>query len=75
MLLSGFVFFLPGIPAPMQALSYLVPARHFITCTRGIYMKGVGADVLSNQLIFLAVFDLLMLVLTIMTFKKTLDVK
>lgn len=75
MLLSGFVFFIPGMPRALQYLSDIVPAKYFITCTRGIYLKGVGAHVLAEQLIFLAIFDVLMIILTTFRFKKTLDVK
>lgn len=75
MLLSGFVFFIPGMPRPLQILSFIVPARHFITCTRGIYLKGVGIDVLNEQLVFLTLFDIVMIILTTLSFRKTLDEK
>ena len=75
MLLSGFVFFIPGMPKALQLFTYIVPAKHFITCTRGIYLKGVGGHVLIDQLMFLIVFDALMIVLTTLKFNKTLDVK
>jgi ABC-2 type transport system permease protein len=75
MLLSGFVFFIPGMPKILQYITLIVPARHFITCARGIFSKGVGLDVLYPQILFLLVFDIVLIALTVQSFKKTLDVK
>ncbi|MDQ7821943.1 MAG: ABC transporter permease [Candidatus Eremiobacteraeota bacterium] len=73
MLLSGFVFFIPGMPKVLQYLSRIVPATYFLTCSRGIFMKGVGMEVLYESFLFLAIFDMLVIALTIMSFRKTLD--
>lgn len=75
MLLSGFVFFIPGMPKALQMLTNIVPAKYFISCTRGIYLKGIGAHVLAEQIVILLLFDVLMIVLTTLKFNKTLDVK
>jgi ABC-2 type transport system permease protein len=42
MLLSGFIFPVESMPAPLRALSYIVPARWFVLVARGIMLKGVG---------------------------------
>jgi ABC-2 type transport system permease protein len=75
MLLSGFVFFIPGMPWALQLISNIVPARHFITCARGIFMKGTGVSSLYDHMIFLFLFDILLIFITTQAFKKTLDVK
>ncbi|MGE5309127.1 MAG: ABC transporter permease [Deltaproteobacteria bacterium] len=61
-LLSGFAFPIANMPAPVQAVTYLVPARYLITVLRGIYLKGVGLAVLWPEAVFLALFAALMLV-------------
>lgn len=55
-LLSGFVFPLEDLPLPIQAVSYLFPARYFVTAIRGIYLKRVGLEVLWPEAILLVVF-------------------
>ena len=37
------------MPLPLRLLTYLVPARYFLVVTRGIFLKGVGPDVLWTQ--------------------------
>ncbi len=39
-LLSGFVFEILSMPAPVQMITYFIPARYFIDVLRGIYLKG-----------------------------------
>jgi len=46
MLLSGFVFALENMPAAIQAISFLVPARYFVTLLKGVFLKGIGLKIL-----------------------------
>jgi ABC-2 type transport system permease protein len=55
-LLSGFVFPLEDLPAPIQVISYFFPARYFVTAIRGIYLKRVGLEVLWPEALLLVVF-------------------
>ena len=55
-LLSGFMFSLDAMPAPLRIISYVVPARYFLVVTRGIFLKGVGVDVLAVQAAFMVLF-------------------
>ena len=41
-LLSGFIFQIRIMPAPLQLVTYLVPARYFLVILRGIILKGEG---------------------------------
>ena len=43
MMLSGFVFPIASMPAPIQAITYVVPARYFIVALRSIVLKGAGS--------------------------------
>jgi ABC-2 type transport system permease protein len=45
-LLSGFLYAIASMPPALQAVTYLFPARYFVAITRGIFLKGVGLDVL-----------------------------
>jgi len=72
-LLSGFVFPLENMPAVLQGLSYLVPARYFLEIIRGIYLKGTGLSTFWPQVVALAVFAALMLTISTLRFKKRLE--
>lgn len=55
-LLSGFIYVIDSMPAPIQAITMIVPARYFVTIIRAIFQKGVGLEVLWAELLFLAVY-------------------
>ncbi len=71
-LLSGFIFTISNMPRPIQAVTYLVPARYFVTILKGIYLKGVGLEFLASQAGFLLVYAAVMLLLARVKFKKKL---
>lgn len=62
LLLSGFVFAIENMPLPLQFITYVVPARYFIAILRGIYLKGIGLEILWLNALFLAVYALVMMV-------------
>lgn len=72
-LLSGFMFSLDVMPAPLRLISYIVPARYFLVVTRGIFLKGVGIEVLALQAFFMLVFAILGLTLAVRAFHKELE--
>lgn len=55
-LLSGFIFSIDNMPTVVQAVTHIVPARYFITLLRGIFLKGVGLEVLWPDAGFLFLF-------------------
>jgi ABC-2 type transport system permease protein len=71
-LLSGFMFAISSMPKALQILTLVVPARYFLVVTRGIFLKGVGADVLFVQGLSMIAFSLIGLALSIRGFKKEL---
>ncbi len=71
-LLSGFMFAIDNMPLPLQLLTYLVPARYFLVVTRGIFLKGVGPDVLWPQGLLMVVYAVAGLALAVRAFKKEL---
>jgi ABC-2 type transport system permease protein len=72
MLLSGFIFPIASMPEPMQYLTYLIPLRYFLVIIRGIFLKGVGLDVLWPQAVALLVFGVALLLLSALRFQKRL---
>jgi len=71
-LLSGFVFPISSMPRIIQALTYLIPARHFLVIVRAIFLKGVGLSAVWPQALILAAFAAAMLALSSLGFKKRL---
>ena len=71
-LLSGFVFTISNMPWAIQIITLIVPARYFVALLKGIYLKGVGLEVLGGEVALLAVFTLVMFALAIKKFKKKL---
>jgi ABC-2 type transport system permease protein len=71
-LLSGFIFPIANMPAVIQAITYLVPARYFIALLKALYLKGVGISVLAGEGFLLVVFAASMLLLAVGLFKKKL---
>jgi ABC-2 type transport system permease protein len=60
-ILSGFVFPIRNMPAVVQAITYLVPARYFLATLRAIILKGAGIGAIWHQLFFLTGFAILSL--------------
>jgi ABC-2 type transport system permease protein len=71
--LSGFVFPLEAMPGWLQAVTYIVPARYMLVVVRGILLKGVGMEILLEQVIALAAFGLLIMSLAATRFRKKLE--
>lgn len=70
MLLSGFLFEIRSMPALLQGVTYLVPARYYITATRGVMLKGVGPEALWLPSLFMIAFALVSLALARHAFRK-----
>jgi ABC-2 type transport system permease protein len=52
-LLSGFVYSIENMPPVIQAVTYIVPARYFVTLLKGVFLKGVGIRILWGEVVFL----------------------
>ncbi|MBT8487700.1 MAG: ABC transporter permease subunit, partial [Gemmatimonadetes bacterium] len=71
-LLSGFLFDIASMPPALQGVTFLVPARYFVTVTRGIFLKGVGPEVLWPQALLMLAYAVVGLALATRVFKKEL---
>ena len=69
-LLSGFSFDIANMPIVLQAISRVIPATYFIKILKGIYLKGVGLNVLYGETLFLVAFATLLLIVANVKFKK-----
>lgn len=54
--LSGFIFPIASMPAPLQVITHAVPARYFLVIARGIILKGAGLEPYLRDLGFLAAY-------------------
>ena len=63
LLLSGFVFGIYNMPAAIQAITFIVPARYFIALLRGIFLKGIGLEVLWLNATLLTIYAAVMVLL------------
>ena len=60
------------MPPPLQGITLLVPARYFVVVTRGIFLKGIGAEVLYVQALLMLAFAGIGLALATRAFRKEL---
>lgn len=72
MLLSGFVYPIANMPQVIQWLTLLNPLRYFLIIIRGVFLKGVGLEVLWPQLAALLVIGLCVMLFAVKRFHKTL---
>ena len=65
--LSGFAFPIRNMPMPVQWVTELLPATHFIRVTRAIYLRGAGPLELWPELVVLACFGVALVALALRT--------
>jgi len=72
-LLSGFIFPVINMPTVIQWLVHLNPLTHFLIIIRGIFLKGVGIEVLWDQMAWLFGIGTVLLILATSRLRKRLD--
>jgi ABC-2 type transport system permease protein len=70
MMLSGFVYPIASMPAPIRAITYVVPARYFLVALRAIVLKGSGVQVFWPQLLALVIYAAFMLTMASRRLKR-----
>jgi ABC-2 type transport system permease protein len=70
--LSGFVFPIENMPSWIQQLTYLIPLRYFLVIVRGIFLKGVGLEILWPHAAALLAWGLAILALATLRSSKRL---
>jgi ABC-2 type transport system permease protein len=72
-MLSGFTFPIPNMPLPVQYLSLANPVRYFMEIVRGIFLKGVGFEILWPKMLALLLLGGTILLASALRFRKRLD--
>src|SRR5579875_1467796 len=70
---SGFGFPISTMPYWLQLATYLSPLRYFLVVLRGVYLKGIGFDLLWPQFVGMAVLAATLLIASVLRFHKALD--
>jgi ABC-2 type transport system permease protein len=68
--LSGFIFPIENMPRVIQYATYLIPLRYFLVIVRGIFLKGIGLDLLWPQAAALALWGAAVLALAVARSRK-----
>jgi ABC-2 type transport system permease protein len=71
-ILSGFAFPIDNMPGWIKPLTYAIPLRYFLVIIRGVFLKGVGLDILWPQMAALAGLGGVMIFLSSLRFRKRL---
>ncbi|RMH04321.1 MAG: ABC transporter permease [Nitrospirae bacterium] len=72
-ILSGFIFDLKSMPAPIQVLTYGVAARYFVEILQTLFLAGTVWDLILPNAMTLVIMALLFLGLSRWKFRKRLD--
>lgn len=70
LILSGLIFDIASMPWALRLVSHVVPARYFVTVTRGVFLKGVGVEALWAQGLSMLVFAAVGIGLATASFEK-----
>jgi ABC-2 type transport system permease protein len=70
LMLSGFIFPISSMPAFLQVVTHVVPARYFLVALRGIVLKGVGIEVFWRDMVALVVFATIITALASLRLKR-----
>ncbi len=72
-LLSGFIFPIANMPEAVQLLTYANPLRYFLIIIRGIFLKGIGLNILWPQMVGLAILGVVLFTFSSLRFRKRLE--
>ncbi len=73
MLLSGYTFSIDQMPGPIQAITYLVHSRYYVTIVKAVFLKGAGLEQLAVPISLLAVYAAVIAFLAARAFRKRLS--
>ena len=72
-MLSGYIFPLSSLPAPLRALAQILPATHFIAISRGIVIRGASFADLWPQVAALLAIAAVLVAGSARAFRKTVS--
>jgi ABC-2 type transport system permease protein len=71
--LSGFFFPIQAMPQVLQWISLLMPLRYYLVIIRALLLKGVGLEMILNQVLALIAFAVVIMTAASIRFHKRLD--
>lgn len=71
--LAGFFFPIEAMPGWLQVVTYIIPLRYMLVVIRGIILKGVGLQILRQEVIALIIFGVAIMLLAAARFRKKLE--
>jgi ABC-2 type transport system permease protein len=71
-MLSGYIFPLSSLPAPLRALAQILPATHFIAISRGIIIRGASFQDLWGHVAALLAIGTVLVAISARAFRKTI---
>jgi ABC-2 type transport system permease protein len=72
-ILSGFGTPISSMPPALQYFTLINPLRYFLDVVRGVYLKGVGLDILWPDMVAMAIIGAILLVFTVSRVRKSID--
>jgi len=72
-LLSGFMVPIANMPVVIRGITYAIPARYFVALLHGIYLKGVGLEILAFEALLLTFYGAAMVLVANKKFQKKLS--
>ena len=69
-LLSGFIFPISSMPVVLQVISNVAVTKFFLVIVRGIMLKGVGLTAFWDQFLYMAIFALFTLGISVLRMRK-----
>jgi ABC-2 type transport system permease protein len=73
LILSGFIYEIHSMPVAIRAVTYLIPARYFVTAMQTLFQAGDIWPVLLRTMAFLAVASIFFIGLTALKTRRRLD--
>jgi ABC-2 type transport system permease protein len=73
LILSGFIYEIRSMPAVIRAVTYLIPARYFVTAMQTLFQAGNVWHVLAESMIFLLAASAVFIGLTALKTRKRLE--
>lgn len=71
LMLSGFLFDLRSVPAPVRLIAYLLPARYYVALLQTVFLAGnIWSVILSNAAVLAGMAALLLVLILKVTKKK-----
>ena len=72
-LLSGFMYPIDQMPAVIQVITHIIPARYYMSILRNVFLKGTSIMSMWRDFLGLGIFALILAFVATQAFKKRLD--